>query len=45
MKANVRCNPLLPFARRRIGASIAFGMLLAVPAFAADSINGQVVGA
>jgi hypothetical protein len=45
MKANVRCNPLLPFARRCIGASIAFGVLLAAPAFAADSINGQVVGA
>src|SRR5262249_14489867 len=45
MKANVLCNPLLPFARRCIGASTVLGVLLAVPAFAADTVNGQVVGA
>src|ERR1700750_3467210 len=45
MKATVRCNPLVSFARRCVGASIAFGVLLSASAFAADSINGQVMGA
>src|SRR5215470_2483873 len=44
MTTHLRDKRLLSFARHSIAAFATLGLLFAMPAFAADTINGQVLG-